>query len=645
MRVHFSSCAGASAVLLSSAAYAQSDARIIRPVAVAPATATRIGVIVPTVERPADLVQIRPAPVSPPALSRTIIVHSANPLGTIERMPVERELSLPEIRATRALQMGSSTIDLSAMLDNPDALPNVAARLETVPAVSVRAAAVTAYVVPQGLIVRSFLNYRIKPGSCSDASQRRQIEQAGVGCARRMSDEQRVADYSNPESERFVADPALRSQAIAKARRDWAAQDAEAQAQVANLRSILATPAERQKIEAELGAEATARLEQLDDTALAGEVVSAAETKIEDVMFIPKEDELDRTLGRVRADFQRELLIPKPSKIVTNQPIDKIVFLTGFTLGRQYEWSKRIEKTIKWCWVGCAVTYYAGARAGFSYGFGLRFPIVVDGNFRYEKDGSGERASLTANLTPVDGSPAQYSAAGLAGSQMFNAQEFVAELKGSAGYEYKLPLIGESSRGVSMGYDLASKLPAPYANGQFTPPMPGTTSGEIPFVFDSIDLLMGYGNWGAAGILVHPAVKVGLHSDSLRFTVHDHVASSDIELVNGAKVALAIDSATAQSRFSLRAPVYNLSFIATPGVEGRAFIDVGVWSNSWHFPVWFPQIAITLPPGGIDFACHAGTICNRDFVYAAGTPPPKLDGVVRPVQIEVNPHLNDRIKQ
>ena len=62
---------------------------------------------------------------------------------------------------------------------------------------------------------------------------------------------------------------------------------------------------------------------------------------------------------------------------------------------------------------------------------------------------------------------------------------------------------------------------------------------------------------------------------------------------------------------------YNLGFIVTPGVDAHAFIDISVWSDSWDFPVWFPAVAVTLPPGGIDFSCHSGTVCRRDYVYAA----------------------------
>ena len=33
--------------------------------------------------------------------------------------------------------------------------------------------------------------------------------------------------------------------------------------------------------------------------------------------------------------------------------------------------------------------------------------------------------------------------------------------------------------------------------------------------------------------------------------------------------------------------------------------------------MWFPDVAITLPPGGVDFSCHAGTVCRRSYVNTA----------------------------
>jgi hypothetical protein len=653
--------------LLASTAIAQSNSPMVRAVRTAPTAAQRLAVITPNLEQAADAGQITVAAAAP-ALPDTVLMQNASPLTSIRQLPVERELSLSEIRSTRSLKLGNSTVDLTAMLQNRDALPNIATRLQAAPeAVTVKASDVKAYVVPQGLIVRSFLNYQIKPGTCSNAGRRARIEQAGIGCADRQSESQRVADYSNPSSARFVEDPGKRAAAIAKARQDWAQQEADISSKVTNFRAILANPAERAKIEAAIGPAETSRIEQLSDEQLKGELVNAAETKIEDVMFIPKADIIDATVQGTVADgggatpissrfrdlagnLGGRLATLEPANPATNEPIDNVVFLTGFTLGRQYEWSKRIEKTINWCWVGCSETYYAGARAGFSYGFGLRFPIVVNGKYLYENGSGGEHAYLTATMTPVDGSPSQYAASGLASNQIFNGQELVAELQASAGYDYKLPFIGEDHHSLTIGYNLADKLPAPYTHGQFRPPAPGTNAGEIPFVLTSVDLLAGYGNWGAAGILVHPAVKVGLHSDALKLVLHDSVANSDQPIVSGAKMPLAIDAAQHNSRFSIGSPLYNLGFIVTPGVDAHAFIDISVWSNSWDFPVWFPAVAVTLPPGGIDFSCHAGTVCKREYVYAAAAstdPTAGLDGLTVKSDDSASPRpsLSDRLRE
>ena len=593
-------------------------------VPMSPRLPPKAGVIIPDVERPADALQI-PALTQAAPLRNAVIVQNANPLAAIQRLPVQRALSGAEVAATRSLKLGNATLDLTPVLANPEALPNVARRLQALPGVTVKATDISAYVVPQGLIVRSFLNYEIRPGSCTNVTLRRAIEDAGGSCAERLSESQKLAGYSDPGSARFVADPAKRATAMAKARVEWAKQEAETKARVADFRTILSNPGEREKLVAAVGAAEVARLQGLNDEALAGELINAAETKIEDVMFIPEGDAVDDTSRNMSPDWRRKLDIPIAIKSSRETLADQI-YLTGFTLGRQYEWSKRIEKTIKWCWVGCAVTYYAGARAAFSYGFGLRFPVLVGGTYRYQETSPDDRnATLALTMRPINGTPAQYLASGLSSSQLFAGQEFVAELKASAGYEYKLPIIGEDRRNVDLfNYDLAAMLPAPFTNGQFEPPAPGGPGPQIEFPFRSIDLLMGYGNWGAAGVKAHPLVKFELTSDKLRFKLHDAVAKRDIIAENGTRATLAIDREKGETRFALSDPVYNLAFTVTPGVEAHAFIDVGVWSDNWFFPIWFPQIAITLPPGGIDFSCHAETVCSRSFVYAAGEAKPKI---------------------
>jgi hypothetical protein len=591
--------------------------KLPRPAGVA--TAAQRGIVIADDAIAADRERIRqPLLATSVAVPNTVLIRDPDPTAAIRAVSVQREFDLDEIRATTSLPMGSATLDLSALLRHPGALTNVAARLQANPAaVRVEAVDIRAYEVPQGLIVRSFLNYRLKAGTCGDPGRRASVERAGVACPRQQSESARIADYSNPASERFVAEPGLRARAIASARTEWARQDADSAARVAAFRANLGNPVERAKVVAQVGDSEVRWLESLDDAALIGELVATAETKIEDVMFIPRADKVDRMQVREMADtYRRDLLEKVNPKKVVNQPIDKVIFLTGFTLGRQYEWGKRIEKTIKWCWVGCAETYYAGARVAFTYGFGLRFPVELSG--KYKMESSGSRAWLTADFRPIDGSPAQYLSAGLPSEKLFSGQEFVAEVGASAGVEFKLPVVGSWSKPIGpYGWNLAKELPDPYKDGQFTPPNAGERDGGFEYPFDQIDLLMGYGNWGVAGVTVHPAVKVQLESDSLRFSVHDNVAGSDQEMVSGTRLPLAVDPVQLASSFSIGAPVYNLSFVVTPGVTARVFIDVGVWGDRWDFPVWFPDLAIELPPGGIDFACHEGTICRRDYFYTA----------------------------
>jgi hypothetical protein len=125
------------------------------------------------------------------------------------------------------------------------------------------------------------------------------------------------------------------------------------------------------------------------------------------------------------------------------------------------------------------------------------------------------------------------------------------------------------------------------------------------------------------GGAVYPAIRVNLHSDSLKFTLNDELQHRSTTVDSGQTVS--VGDATSQigsySHFSVGNPVYNLGFTLTPGLAPTVFVDIAVWSDQWQWPVWFPQLAIDLPPGGMNFSCHASTTCVVDFqpVYNAGT--------------------------
>jgi hypothetical protein len=142
-------------------------------------------------------------------------------------------------------------------------------------------------------------------------------------------------------------------------------------------------------------------------------------------------------------------------------------------------------------------------------------------------------------------------------------------------------------------------------------------------VFNSIDLLGGLLDFGIVGGAVYPAIQVNLHSNNLQFTLNDELQHRSSTINSGQTVSLG--DATSQngdySHFSVGNPVYNLGFTLTPGLAPTVFVDIAIWSDQWQWPVWFPQLAISLPPGGMNFSCHAGTTCVMDFqpVYNAGT--------------------------
>jgi hypothetical protein len=299
------------------------------------------------------------------------------------------------------------------------------------------------------------------------------------------------------------------------------------------------------------------------------------------------------------------------------------IFLTGFTIGHDYEWQWGVQVSINWCVVGCTSTYGVQLHAGFNYAFGLRFPIQT--TLKYQTvvhPNNSAEAKLTPQFVPIEGDVNAFFSSGLDASELYNAQEIVAQVGANAGFDVNLPGFG-NSQDFQVGLDFTQLLPAPYTGGRFPPPAPGSGGINSNFVFNSIDLLGGLLDFGIVGGAVYPAIQVNLHSNNLQFTLNDELQHRSSTINSGQTVSLG--DATSQngdySHFSVGNPVYNLGFTLTPGLAPTVFVDIAIWSDQWQWPVWFPQLAISLPPGGMNFSCHAGTTCVMDFqpVYNAGT--------------------------
>jgi hypothetical protein len=585
----------------------------------------------PYLRRAADADARAPIVIAKPRAD-AVILRSEQPADVVQSLSVKRQLSLANIKSSPVQSLGGATINFKPMLDNPRAPFNVAAKLRIMPQVAeVLADETTAYEIDQGVIVRSAISYRLKPGACSDFLRLAALSTTGVQCASPVSD----TAFANKKDAHYVADPAKRSQALADAKAKREAMRQDIAADIADLRSAFTDRARYVELTNQLGAAEVSRLQGLADEQLTLELINSAENTVEQLFYIPKQE---RTNLQVLTGFQprvatsRQTLAPEgtgekqPPKIGKVAPAEETtlnlkprIFLTGFTLGRGYEWRQRIEKSIKWCVVGCKKTYHAEIYAGFGLGFGLRFPLQVSGLYQYKKDKNGESASLTPNFVPINGSEADYADAGLPALQVFKGKELVAEAQAYAGIGFKLPVVGSGgSPEVKLGQDYTDGLPAPYTGGQFQPPYPGQSDLKpLTKVFEDADLLLGVGNYGVVGAQILPALKAELKSDSLRFTLRDNVTGKATVLTStGQTVPLGVNPADKSSNFSIADPVYNLYFLATPGLTGRIFIDLSVWSNHWDWPVWFPQLAVKLPPNGVDFACHEGTVCSRNYVYS-----------------------------
>ncbi|HXX00357.1 MAG TPA: hypothetical protein VEJ00_04010 [Candidatus Acidoferrales bacterium] len=605
--------------------------------------------------------QTQPGTSGPRPTPNLAILRGGTHAETMQRLRVVRTYHLAELRANSKVTVGEAKLDFRPMLTNPKALFNIAQNLHAMPQhVQVTEETSEASEIEQGLVIHHVLSYHILPGKCGDANVKAQLDRAGAACFTRGSASERIAEFSKPGSPRYVADPGKRQTAIAAYQRNSALQDADATKHIAELRKALADPTQRAAIVAKIGQAEAARLPTLSDDQLKEEMINSAEQRFEETMYVPKLDSANYLHGQHNLSIAaspaemaaaKQLLregvhggspssFPKLLKIVpskhaglTKTPeADKVadldfgpyIYLTGFTLGRDHEWKWGASTTVNWCVVGCSATYGFDLWAGFGYGLGLRFPIQTDLKYHVvvHANNSAE-ASLTPTFKPIQGTFNDFANSGLSVDQIFNAQELVAEAQAHAGFDINLPGLNPSDD-YKIGKDLTEDLPAPFTNGTFTPPAPGVPSPPGQTIFDQIDLLGGLLNFGVVGGQLFPALEITLFSNALRFTLDDEITNRSTTVASSGKpMSLGVGPTNGgdQSHFSFGDPVYNIGFGMTPGVAPNVFVDIGIWSHNWNFPIWFPELTVDLPPGGQDFSCHAGTTCVLDFqpVYNAST--------------------------
>jgi hypothetical protein len=221
--------------------------------------------------------------------ANSVILQGGSEAQTLQRLHVVRPYSLQNLRSNPRVTLGETQLDFTSLLNNPNALPNMAARLQALPQhVQVQASTSEINEVDQGLVIHHVLTYQILPGKCADAGAKAQLAEAGVTCFTRGTANQRVAEFSTPSSARYVADPGRRQAAIAAYQQRSAAEDADASKQIATLRASLANPAQRAAIVAKVGQAEATRMSSLSDDDLKDELINMSTQSVEETMFVPR---------------------------------------------------------------------------------------------------------------------------------------------------------------------------------------------------------------------------------------------------------------------------------------------------------------------------------------------------------------------
>ena len=598
----------------------------------------------PKVAAKLESLEIIPPPnAAAPRVPGSVIIGRRTLAEELPKFGVKRTFSADQMRTATNVRLGEAKVDFKPLLTNDKLALNIAGNLRKMTDLAdVRGEQTRAYQGDRGLIVQSIVRYELKPGACSTPASRGRLAQAGVACAMPTTDAQIEAEMANPKSPRFV-DGSARAGVIAKMRQQRAAERGKVMGHVKTMRTQMAATGQRGAMIAKLGAGELSRLEGLTDEQLANELANSGVTTVEQTMFIPAYDEIDAataasgTYTPLKMSLQTPVLAYLPKQAATpdafkptSTPLKREVFLTGFTEGRTYRWNERIEKSINWCWVGCTETYFAEAWLGFNYGLGMRFPMEVTGTYNYE---GKDKASVKLNLKPINGAPADYLASGLPADKVFGGKEFVAEIGFDAGIKAKLPTFPTlGTPPINKTLDLTTYMPSPVTGGQFLPPSPGNPTVGTPYVIRDIDFLFGYGNLGIVGAKIHPAVQLSLYSNKLSFEFEDKLANQGIKPVSsGETIPLMVGKDNQASAFRLGEPVYDFSFGITPGVTANLFLDLAVWSTSFDHTIMLPQLEVKFPPGGLQFGCHFGTVCNRSYsaspkgVFVGEEPGPNYD--------------------
>jgi hypothetical protein len=589
----------------------------------------------------------------PFGFSDSVTLKSGDAAAEVKRLPVLHSYSLTDIRRQSVLRFADRQIDLKPFLQNPRSIANVAARMQAAPnLVKLRTTGVNVSQIEQGIVIQSDLEYSFVGGVCIGGASPQSVEALGIHCPKRASV---PADGASQFGRALPTDRT--SASLVKANRAKYAtyfkqQDSLIQQHIAKLRAALKDPNKKAQWISAIGQTKFDQIGALTDDQIRDNIASAGVQKVHETVFVPTAGMAKLTPAVLALGAQpsqpRTATAVAPLTQDSKQSLGPDIYLTGFTLGDDFEWSETFGFDIDPCALGldvvsdglasvvlsflgdsgCPMHASITPQAGLSYGFGMRFPIQM--NMQYERQITGKKASASVvlNFQPKNGTTDDFIKAGLPKEKLFNGQEFVAGIDVYAGVQWDLPILGTGSVSTKdlpfqTSLDLTQFLPAPFTGGHFTPPAPGQTLNTGPLTISAVDLFFDLVNFEVLQATLNPSVEVGIVSKGLSFELDDKkfIAKSGQNptthattvTTSGKPWPLGVDPKDHSTDFLVTNPVYNLGLQVTPGLKLNLNVDLGVFSVPWDPFIAIPQLAIDIPSQGINFSCHDGTICTHEY--------------------------------
>lgn len=311
-------------------------------------------------------------------------------------------------------------------------------------------------------------------------------------------------------------------------------------------------------------------------------------------------------------------------------------FLTGFTEGDQWEWSRRWD---------FPTGGYFRVKASAWYDYGLRVPMQIKGTLdptNIHVSGGDQDSEFQVKLegSVLDAPKSYYQELGLSNADLHDGKELVL----SAGLQVTFTL-------HVLGTDINETLPKNDAfdfSQDFRPPFGdcGTDCGFnvwIPaeITHTSVNILGIIKGSARAGVNVSGKGTANIDFEALsgsnvvqswgkgdkknatnKRRVSLSKADQSLTLVSAAP-SLPSDASSREYGYRLSSPRYDWGVVLTPGI--RADIDIKLWPIKETFsinPLWLDVLAIRL--GTLSLNPHAGSKATYTLKHGRKSGPPKL---------------------